>query len=349
MRTLHLVPVVVLVLGSVAAVPLARADTSSGPTCDAAFDPYGYSQTAVTGCGYQTFPRTGTESLAGGGTSYDYTVDGMQVQFYVPPAGFDPATASDAQLDEYGFPPRPAAGSSDTTWSQEMSDWTQSIAPPEFLERTNDQSLTKTSGNWSGYAITGNPGSFTHAEAWYSEPTISSSVCPTTAESAWAGIGGFSTSPLAQAGTAWGQPGIGNHQAWWEILPSYAVPVPLYATAGQPFDASVRKVTGGYRFWLENLSNGNTVAFNVASASYDGTSAEAVVERPSINGVISNLANYGTMTFIEAEANGAYFSDYNPDTRRYGIHMYDKSGNLMADVDTTVAFGSFTDTQHSCF
>ena len=47
------------------------------------------------------------EELPDGGKKYVYVIDGAEHTFPVPPEGFSPLTASDEQLEAYGFPPRP--------------------------------------------------------------------------------------------------------------------------------------------------------------------------------------------------------------------------------------------------
>lgn len=47
------------------------------------------------------------EELADGGKIYVYIINGIENRFPVPPEGFKPLTASDEQLETYGFPPRP--------------------------------------------------------------------------------------------------------------------------------------------------------------------------------------------------------------------------------------------------
>lgn len=47
------------------------------------------------------------EELSDGGKIYVYSIDGLEHKFPVPPDDFQPLTASDEQLETYGFPPRP--------------------------------------------------------------------------------------------------------------------------------------------------------------------------------------------------------------------------------------------------
>lgn len=88
------------------------------------------------------------------------------------------------------------------------------------------------------------------------------------------------------------------------------------------------------------------IAFDVNSSNYSGTAAEAIAERPKINGSFSNLSNFETLTFTATEANGVYFNNYSPNGIRHGIHMSD--GNDLADPSTISSNGYFTVTQKNC-
>jgi hypothetical protein len=338
--------------GAAQAVSRAAHEPNTEPLkCGSSFNPYAYPRAAVSACGYQTFSRVATHALPGGGSSYDYLVHGLRVSFYVPPKGFNPSTATSAQLNEYGFPPRPAALTAAAKWDSQMHTWKGAVTPPPFLAETHASADSVTSTNWSGYAVTGSAGTYTHAEAWYIEPTYYGSVCSTNAEVTWAGLGGYygSGDDLGQDGTGYGVPGMAAHQAWWEIVPGYdIVPVNFFGHSGYLFDASTRWLGDGYRFYLYDYESGTTDAFDVSSSTYSGDSAEAIAERPTINGSLSDLSNFETLTFDATQANGIGFNEYSPTGTRHGIHMIDTSGNDMADPSAIGSNGYFTDTQHSC-
>src|ERR1700716_721635 len=104
-----LLGVVFLLTMAIGSTGASAAHVTAGPTnCNSSFDPYRYTQAEVSACGYSTFSRLATSSrLAGGGSTYEYNMNGKIVRTYIPPAGFRPDSASDTQLAEYGFPPRP--------------------------------------------------------------------------------------------------------------------------------------------------------------------------------------------------------------------------------------------------
>jgi hypothetical protein len=62
---------------------------------------------ALSGCTLVPMKLSKVVHQLDGTTIYEFTGDGTWSDEYVPPAGFDPVTATDAQLTASGFPPRP--------------------------------------------------------------------------------------------------------------------------------------------------------------------------------------------------------------------------------------------------
>jgi len=192
----------VVVLG-VSATPAFAMSAATAP-CNSSFNPYDYTQAAVRACGLPTFSLSSVTPLADGGSSYHYDIYGSQASVLVPPAGFNPLTATSAQLNEYGFPPRPTDPSALQQWQAEFRNYSGAANPPPFLAGSNITTQTgpvlgsdpitagtTTSSNWSGYVILGSSGTFTHAETTFVEPDKTyPTVCATHAEVTWAGIGG---------------------------------------------------------------------------------------------------------------------------------------------------------------
>ena len=298
-------------------------------------------------------------------------MNGMTVTNLIPPPGFRPETASAAQLDEYGFPPRPTDPTLLASWQKEMSGWTGAAPPTPFLTETHTQvtANTETSDIWAGYVITAEPNSlywFSQAEGWYYEPTFGPSRCANTSEVTWAGLGGYrnpyNSGYLAQDGTAWNSSGADNHQAWWEIVPHNALtPIGYYATPGVIMDVSVRNITNGFRFWFYNYA-GQSMAFNVTK--YGGfalaQSAEVVIERPTVNGTPTNLANFQTLRVYESAAasqgnSEVTFDHFPPNVDpttglwRHGVHMISNTtGRDLADPTDIFSSGAFDVMQNNC-
>jgi len=347
-----------------------RSLAASGPPCKSSFNPYHYTQAQVQACGYSTYPMLAAADLAGGGSSVEYDMNGMTVTNLIPPPGFRPETASAAQLDQYGFPPRPTAPAALASWEKEMSGWTGAAPPTPFLAETHTSVVadTETAPNWAGYVVTAQSNSlhwFTQAEGWYTEPTFASSRCASTSEVTWAGLGGYQSYAgpyLAQNGTAWNSSGADDHQAWWEIVPyNNLTVIGYYATPDQEMDVSTRNVSGGFRFWFYNYE-GTSMAFDVTKYGgfAEAQSAEVVVERPTVNGSYANLANFQTLYVDGAAAAEQYNGENSFDTFpanlnsstglwRHGVHMVsDTTGHDLADPTSIESGGAFDVTQNSC-
>ena len=75
----------------------------------------------------------GSETLSDGERDYTFYEGGLAVIQALPPSGFDAVSATDAELDRYGYPPRPSE--TDTT---DYGAWETAIAampadtPPTF-------------------------------------------------------------------------------------------------------------------------------------------------------------------------------------------------------------------------
>jgi hypothetical protein len=172
-------------------------------------------------------------------------------------------------------------------------------------------SATWASSNWSGYAETG---AFTAISGSWTVPAVSpgASVGRTTSawySAAWLGVDGFNNSNLIQTGTEEDYySGAAHYGAWWEILPAAETPLPsAYAVAaGDSMSASIVETAatvtvGGRRrrgtvehewvITIQDTTRGWTFTTTQPYAG-GGTSAEWVVEAPSVNGQIATLANY---------------------------------------------------------
>lgn len=104
--------------------------------------------------------------VLGGGTEDQYMVGGHLVSFLVPPASFDPSTASNSRLHEYGFPERPANATTRARWMNAMTRWKGSATAPPFLVETLATASSEDSPYWAGYVLKGNNGAYHSAQAW---------------------------------------------------------------------------------------------------------------------------------------------------------------------------------------
>lgn len=216
-------------------------------------------------------------------------------------------------------------------------------SPPNQLQTPVDQA----SLNWGGYAvaynfsdpqpvITGVSGSWVVPQVQVSENDTFSAI--------WVGIGGTFGRTLIQAGTE--QDSIGgviSYSAWYELLPSDSVTITgMNISPGDTISTSINLVDSLLNTWsieLEDLSTGQSFSQDFFYSS-SRLSAEWVVERPDINGALSQIANFGSVTFSNCTAmiNGqtAAFG-YFPSTRDF---MYNMKGNRLADVSNYFNTGS---------
>lgn len=164
--------------------------------------------------------------------------------------------------------------------------------------------------NWAGYVaasdlqapqpnVTGVVGSWT-------VPTILPSSNDTFS-AIWIGIGGqFSDQTLIQCGTeqdsVQGQP---TYTAWYELLPRSAVTIfSISVSPGDQIQASIQLVDDSFDQWSINMtditSDGSFQRTFVYVSSQ--TSADWIIERPDINGVLSALSSFGNVTFSDCQA-----------------------------------------------
>ena len=278
--------------------------------------------------------------------------------FDVPPSDFNPLVASDADLRAWGFPPRP-----DSSKQEGYDLWTRMVTAkrvtPQLIftniyhgparnvkagvARTNTTAAL--SDNWSGYAITQEPGTFysknsTYVMAKWTIPSVSppsgSSCSSATFDSAqWVGFDGWGgSSDVLQGGV---EANCGNSDyAWYEwfpyaqtILSSPAVGAGDYVYAETIYDTATPH--GNFYIWNETTGVATAVLFNPPSGvTLSGNSIEWVVERPevTVNGALTDLVNYGSMTFTNCDGevpgvNGFIpnVSYSGPDAATYQIDM----------------------------
>ena len=167
---------------------------------------------------------------------------------------------------------------------------------------TTDDSL-----NWAGYAVT--PGSgITAVSSTFTVPAAGE--VPPGFGASWAGIGGFSTSDLIQAGVSendavGGALLGGQYNAWYEILPASETPITGGCTGNVPSCAvnpgdkiSVNISNAGGNTWDISLSDAGNWSWS-KSLNYASTesSAEWIQEAPSLAGVQTLPPDVGTVSF----------------------------------------------------
>jgi hypothetical protein len=249
-----------------------------------------------------------------------------------PPAPFDALGASEAELNAYGFPPRPdqtrdAAGYE--TWSRALAAHPRRLAPT--LQRTviyhgprvaSARPATvdgATSSNWSGYAAdtgarTWSNASFSTVAADFVVPAVTARTCDSTWEysSVWVGIDGYASDDVLQAGVEADALCVGGYAEtyytpWYEWYPNASTRITnLAATPGQSFYIHVwaTSPTAGHAY-IQNLGSNQSVSLNFNAPSgttLRGESAEWILESPSVNGSLATLPLYGLDYFSAASS-----------------------------------------------
>jgi hypothetical protein len=313
-----------------AAAPAAGAERPA--ICGTSFDPYGASPATLDACGLKVFPVQSKIQHSDGSVEYRYLLGSTEVTSIVPPPGFDPVAATADELRRYGLPQEPPASEQvrHDGWVEAMRRMRLITPPDKLIEDTGVTSapakkvapsaetqqhqkersqasgdeataVTRTSLNWSGNVSLGGAGQYFDTLATYDEPNALTTTCAGNSALFWDGVGGWFSGRLGQIGTSINTPGLGQHQAWWEVLPDrpYVVAIPLFATANSGVHAETDYVpyspTGQYQFWIQNASTGASSAFQVNSNSYDGRSGEFIAERPTVGGSLPPLTNFGSV------------------------------------------------------
>jgi Peptidase A4 family len=179
------------------------------------------------------------------------------------------------------------------------------------LRHVGDHRITNSSStNWSGYAVTGSK--FTSVSASWTEPTA---TCSTTAYSSfWVGLDGDRSNTVEQTGTDADCSGrTPQYYAWYEMYPKYPVNFSNTVRPGDKMSASV--TTDGRGNFTLKISDATqawsrTVTAKLRSAKL--ASAEVIAEAPSSSSGVLPLANFGTVYFTGASANGSLLTGTTP-------------------------------------
>jgi len=360
-----LIATMALGLGLGAAGAWAEAQPSSTPPseCHGSYNPYNYTRSALEACGIPTYPATVT-ALPDGGQLYSYyRPDGaLYAKTTTPPEGFDPSSASDEELAEYGYPPRPSS-----PLSPQQKEWERMVSisrtkPEPFMVDVPSFSASLTNSHWSGHITT--KGGFTYAEADYIEPSYDNSVCGSSAEVTWAGIGGgpgaTESSYLFQTGTAHSNNlniGFANHQPWWEIASGTgggeAKPFAnkAVASAGDTVVAitDTQSEPGSVSFSVIDYTSSQSWQTTVPlkGRSANPATAEMIAERPKVGGSFPNLSKFGTLVFESNKAAQEGFALYLNEFSNEGIFMFNGASEL-ASPTSLGAQGLFEVTWKHC-
>jgi len=183
--------------------------------------------------------------------------------------------------------------------------------------RASSRTASWASSNWSGYAETG---TFSTITGNWTVPAVTAGAAgasggrfgrnPGTTSwysATWLGIDGYNNSDLIQTGTEQDYySGSAHYTAWWEILPASETVISEPVAAGDQMTATITKTSatvsvrvgrrGQTTESLWQVTVGDTTqgwTFTTTQAyTGPGTSAEWIVEAPSVNGRTAALADY---------------------------------------------------------
>jgi len=239
------------------------------------------------------------------------------------PEGFDPAAASDTELQDFGFPKRP-----DISDTKAYSRWLQAVSvtriTPELVNsgrfhRPNqrvgksteiENTTHSNSGNWSGWSLTGGSPLFDEVVGLWVVPNVGNSTSTTNGYmSEWVGIdGNCKCNDLIQDGTeqqfTGGKP---TYYAWIEFIPEAELIIKNFAVA--PGDViyaysavAVKsgKIEGVY--YMANYNTKKAVSATITippKTTFSGLSAEWIVERTEVNGSFSNPLPFYAFAYMD--------------------------------------------------
>ena len=268
-----------------------------------------------------------------------------------PPSNVDLATLSDAQLSEYGLPPRPPTNSpSYAGWYQALSAATTYISP-KFARSDAAASTQLYDPHWAGYEDTNGP--FLAAQGGWQVPNIYASTI-NRYSATWVGIGsgGSMNDQLVQAGVEVDtQPG-GTYSIfpWWENYDPnnkccQTIITNLFVLAHDNVFVVVWKINSSTTgIDVENVTTGAYSEFPV-SAYCSCTTAQVIEERPTEdNGQdpYPYMTTLGTTSFSNAAAelsSGYWWMGQLPNDE---FTAYNPPDGLVLAFPNTISNGNFS-------
>jgi hypothetical protein len=158
------------------------------------------------------------------------------------------------------------------------------------------------SSNWAGYAALGSTGTVTVVSGAWTQPAVSCGSGKTTDVATWVGIDGYSSKTVEQTGTSGDcTAGVASYYAWYEFYPAASVSISsITVHAGDKITASVTYSGGKF---TTNLTDGGKSFVKTGTVSAaKRTSAECIVERDEVGGVLNKLSKFTTDSFSSCTA-----------------------------------------------
>ncbi|HLM87253.1 MAG TPA: G1 family glutamic endopeptidase [Solirubrobacteraceae bacterium] len=188
------------------------------------------------------------------------------------------------------------------------------FAPSSTLAAPPAGARASVSANWAGYIAvpsTRVASRFSSVSASWRAPSAACSAGRETYSAVWVGLGGYSqhARALEQIGTDanCAPEGDAIYSSWYELVPAAPVNLPLQVRPGDEMSASVAIKSHEVALRISDLTTGAHFAKAVRSAIVDRSSAEWIVEAPSVCAGRSTchilpLTDFGEVTFASAYA-----------------------------------------------
>jgi len=169
------------------------------------------------------------------------------------------------------------------------------------------------SSNWAGYFAVplGHPQSFSGVSGTWRQPAATCSPGREAYSAVWTGLGGYSerSTALEQIGTDadCSRSGRASYTAWYELIPAAPVNLKLRVHPGDEITSSVTVAGHGVTLAIRDLTTGARYRVSRRAPAVDVTSAEWIVEAPSVCSGAStcqtlSLADFGEVAFASATA-----------------------------------------------
>jgi hypothetical protein len=326
-----------VILGACAAVALSVAIWPIGAAAATRLDAKTWSAscTATTAASAATVtPITpvAVDPLPGGGRAYVYAMpDGSTATFPVPPPRFDPVNASAAQLEEYGFQERPAADSPGyASWVETMSSYRSTpipdlaLGPREGLAHQragSDPSAGFVQSNWGGWIAKWSSTHYVATEMDFTEPSVQSTSCSGSSAAAWTGLGGYSTSRLAQDGVEVPTNGLSlcsgkasGYCAWYEYLnatsnhgPKIMSNVTIHSGDNMHLYTVYSSSLGRINFYVADNTTGTSqsvIITGVGTSYYDGTTGDFIAAEAASGTPLKHFSSFSARNSYAENTSG---------------------------------------------
>jgi Peptidase A4 family len=159
------------------------------------------------------------------------------------------------------------------------------------------------STNWAGYAATRPRHPFRYLQATFFVPYINCSTNPDSFSAHWAGLDGFDTGTVEQAGVlAACRGGTPAYDAWYEMFPDFPVYPNIAVRPGDSVTVGVfyRKSANRFEISLTDNTNGRHFTRVLAcphGATCHRASAEVISEPPSSGDKVLLLTDFRAASF----------------------------------------------------